>query len=67
MSNMKKFRFISFLFLMIMSLGILCSCGGEQGPVGPQGEQGIQGIQGVQGVVGIPGATGPTCPAGEDA
>ena len=23
---MKKFKFVSFLFLMIMSLGILCSC-----------------------------------------
>jgi hypothetical protein len=26
---MKKFRFISFLFLMIMTLGILCSCDKE--------------------------------------
>ena len=54
---MKKFKFISFLFLMIMSLGILCSCSGEQGPVGPQGEQGIQGAQGEQGQPGKDGTS----------
>lgn len=56
---MKKFKFISFLFIMIMSLGILCSCSGEQGPVGPQGEQGIQGEVGPQGQPGKDGAQGP--------
>ena len=52
---MKKFKFISFLSIMIMSLGVLCSCGGEQGP---QGEQGIQGVQGEAGPQGQPGKDG---------
>jgi hypothetical protein len=43
---MRKLTFIIFLFLMIISLGILCSCIGKEGPVGPQGEQGIQGEMG---------------------
>lgn len=55
---MKKFKFISFLFLMIMSLGILCSCSGEQGPTGPQGEKGDTGAQGPQGEQGIQGEDG---------
>ena len=53
---MKKFKFISFLFLTIMSLGILCSCGnseGQVGPVGPQGEKGETGEQGQNGQDGI--------------
>ena len=68
---MKKFRFMCFLFLMIMSLGTLCSCGGldsSVGPQGPQGEQGIQGEtgpQGPQGEQGIQGETGPQGPQGE--
>ena len=54
---MRKCKFI-FIFLMIMSLGILCSCSGEQGPVGPQGEQGIQGEKGDTGAPGKPGKDG---------
>lgn len=59
---MKKFRFISFLFLIIMSLGTLCSCSGLDsflGPQGPQGEQGIQGEVGPQGPQGEQGIQGP--------
>ncbi len=55
---MKKIKFISFIFLMIMSLGILCSCGGEAGPQGPQGEQGIQGEVGPEGEPGKDGQDG---------
>ena len=55
---MKKFKFICFIFLMIMSLSILCSCRGEQGPVGPQGEQGVQGETGDQGPKGDSGEPG---------
>lgn len=57
---MKKNRFISFLLLMTMSLGVLCSCGGEQGPIGPQGEQGPIGPQGEQGQPGKDGENGHT-------
>ena len=65
---MKKFRFMSFLFSMIMSLGTLCSCSGLDSFVGPQGEQGVQGEvgpQGPQGEEGIQGEVGPQGPQGE--
>ena len=55
---MKKFKFVCFIFLMIMSLGILCSCGVEPGLVGPQGEQGIQGETGKDGIDGTNGKDG---------
>ena len=42
-------KILSFLLLMIMSLGILCSCSGAEGPVGPQGPQGEQGQPGKDG------------------
>ena len=35
--------FFSFIFLMIMSLGILCSCSGIEGLTGPQGDKGDKG------------------------
>ena len=57
---MKKFRFISFLFIMIILLGILCSCFGQQGPVGLQGAQGVQGPQGEPGKDGVDGEDGHT-------
>ena len=59
---MKKFKFISFLSIMIMSLGVLCSCSGEQGP---QGEQGIQGVQGEAGKDGSSVLTGNGEPSNE--
>ena len=57
---MRKLTLIIFLFLMIMALGILCSCIGKQGPVGPQGEQGIQGEPGKDGQDGVDGEDGHT-------
>ena len=45
---MKKFNFI-ILFLMIISLGILCSCSAETLPQGPQGEPGKDGVDGEDG------------------
>ena len=54
---MKKTKIIALLLSVIISLGLLCSCAGEQGPQGPQGEPGPQGIQ---------GAVGPQGPAGKD-
>lgn len=54
---MKKFKFISFLFSMLMSFGVLCSCSGEPGPVGAQGPQGVQGQPGKDGVDGEDGHT----------
>ena len=62
---MKKFRFMSFLFPIIMSLGTLCSCSGLDSFVGPQGEQGVQGATGPQGEQGVQGETGPQGPQGE--
>ena len=53
---MKKYKFIGFSFLMMLSLGVFSSCG-EQGPIGPQGEQGIQGEQGQPGIDGKDGHT----------
>lgn len=47
-----------FLFLMIMSLGTLCSCSGPDSSVGPQGPQGPQGEQGIQGETGPQGEQG---------
>ena len=55
---MKKFRFMSFLLSMIMSLGTLSSCSGLDSFVGPQGEQGIQGEKGETGEQGEPGKDG---------
>ena len=55
---MKKFRFTSFLFLMIMSLGTLCSCRGLDGFLGQQGSQDTQGIEGPQGPQGPQGEQG---------
>lgn len=56
---MKKIKFISLLlFLMIVSLGVLFSCRGIEGPVGPQGEQGETGPQGPQGEPGKDGTNG---------
>ena len=40
---MKELRYFICLFLMIISLSILCSCSVEQGPIGPQGVQGEAG------------------------
>ena len=40
---MKKLRYFICLFLMFISLSILCSCSVEQGPIGPQGVQGEAG------------------------
>ena len=34
---------LNFILLLIMSLGILSSCRGTEGPIGSQGEQSIQG------------------------
>lgn len=62
---MKKLKILSSIFLMITSLGILCSCSGEQGPVGPQGEQGIQGEIGPQGPQGPAGSDGQPGSQGE--
>ena len=53
MERMKKFRFITLILLMIISLGILSSCV----KVGPQGPQGIQGEQGEQGQPGNDGTS----------
>ena len=63
---MRKFKLIIFLFLIILSLGILCSCSGEAGPKGPQGEQGIQGEQGPEGPQGEPGKDGTDGKDGQD-
>ena len=40
---MKELRYFICLFLMIISLSVLCSCSVEQGPIGPQGVQGETG------------------------
>ena len=62
---MKKFKFISFLFSILMSFGVLCSCSGEPGPVGAQGPQGVQGQPGKDGVDGEDGHT-PVITIGEN-
>ncbi len=54
--------------LLIIAVGIWCSCSpedGEPGDVGPQGEQGIPGIQGESGTAGEPGEPGPQGEPGE--
>ena len=52
---MKTTRVIVCLLLMIISLGLFCTCRGETGPKGDQGPQGVQGPKGEQGETGEDG------------
>lgn len=55
---MRRSRFITFLFLLIMSLAILCSCGGKHSKDGIDGKDGTSLLTGngkPAGVVGVVG------------
>ncbi len=58
---MKKFRFLSLLFLAVTFILVNCT---KEGPQGPSGATGPQGPAGNTGATGATGATGPAGPQG---
>ena len=57
---MRKFRFLSLLFLFVLFIAVSCTKEGPEGPVGATGAQGPAGSTGPQGNPGIPGPAGAT-------